>query len=171
MNQTCVNIQPMISYIRCPVDSTNTECSGRGVSILNIQILELRQHKNDSIETKIIASLKLPLFFTTYKARKKHGFFKAESFDFIELCLQLIRLFKRGHQCQGIFVFNSNSALFTAFELIFLCSEWKWRPPRKIRQKKFSFKSTAVVISLYLRNDTEISEYNSNMLFLSYLRL
>ena len=36
MNQTCVNIQPMISYIRCPVDSTNTECSGRGVSILNI---------------------------------------------------------------------------------------------------------------------------------------
>ena len=41
--------------------------------------------------------LKLPLFFTTYKARKKHGFFKAESFDFIELCLQLIRLFKRGH--------------------------------------------------------------------------
>lgn len=31
MNQTCVNIQPMMTYTRCPVDSTNIECSGKGV--------------------------------------------------------------------------------------------------------------------------------------------
>ena len=35
------------------------------------------------------------------------------------------------------------------FELLFLCSDRKWRPRCKIRQKKFSFKSTAEIISLY----------------------
>ena len=35
-----------------------------------------------------------------------------------------------------------------AFELLFLCSERKWRPPRNIRQKKLSFKSTAEGIIL-----------------------
>ena len=44
-----------------------------------------------------------------------------------------------------------------AFELLFLCSDRKWRPPRKIRQKKFSFKSTAEVISL-LSNSKQFFE-------------
>ena len=33
MNQTCVNTAQFKSYTRCPVDATNVECSGRGVSI------------------------------------------------------------------------------------------------------------------------------------------
>ena len=36
-----------------------------------VQILELRQYKNDSIQSKIIPTLKLPLFFTTYTVRGK----------------------------------------------------------------------------------------------------
>ena len=36
-----------------------------------ILLLELRQYKNDSIQSKIIPTLKLPLFFTTYKVREK----------------------------------------------------------------------------------------------------
>lgn len=36
MNQTCINMTPMKSYTRCPVDNTNVECSGRGVSIISI---------------------------------------------------------------------------------------------------------------------------------------
>ena len=35
------------------------------------------------------------------------------------------------------------------FELLFLCSDRKWHPPRKIWQKNISFKSTAEVISLF----------------------
>ena len=32
MNQTCVKTQPMKTYMRCPVDASNLECSNRGVS-------------------------------------------------------------------------------------------------------------------------------------------
>ena len=32
MNQTCVSTSPLKSYMRCPVDTSNMECSGRGVS-------------------------------------------------------------------------------------------------------------------------------------------
>lgn len=31
LNQTCVSIRPLKSYTRCPADSQNIECSGRGV--------------------------------------------------------------------------------------------------------------------------------------------
>ena len=44
MNQTCINMQPLKSYTRCPVDANNAECSGRGVRkaakcILNMHLL------------------------------------------------------------------------------------------------------------------------------------
>ena len=32
MNQTCINTSPLKTYTRCPVDPSNMECSGRGVS-------------------------------------------------------------------------------------------------------------------------------------------
>ena len=38
--------------------------------------LELRQYKNNSIQSKIILILKLPLFFITYTAREKARQFK-----------------------------------------------------------------------------------------------
>ncbi len=31
LNQTCINFRPLKSYTRCPADSQNIECSGRGV--------------------------------------------------------------------------------------------------------------------------------------------
>ena len=39
-------------------------------------ILEQRQYKNDSIQSKIIPILNLPRFFTTYAVREKGGNFK-----------------------------------------------------------------------------------------------
>ena len=32
MNQSCIDLLPLQSYARCPSDSENRECSGRGVS-------------------------------------------------------------------------------------------------------------------------------------------
>ena len=34
MNQTCIDLLPLSSFARCPSDSQNRECSGRGVSFI-----------------------------------------------------------------------------------------------------------------------------------------
>ena len=41
------------------------------LAVKNVTFIELRQYKNDSIQSKIIQTLKLPLFFTTYTVREK----------------------------------------------------------------------------------------------------
>ena len=44
--------------------------------IVKIGKLEPRQYKNDSIQSKIIPTLKLPRFFTTYTVRGKERQFQ-----------------------------------------------------------------------------------------------
>ena len=53
-----------------------------------------------------------------------------------------------------------------AFELLFLYSERKWRPPRKNRQKYLSFKSTAEGIILLDHTYSKIRMVLLDQLFL-----
>ena len=53
----------------------------------------------------------------------------------LDPCLQLIRIFQKGSLVSRDLLIYLKSALFLAFELLFLCSGRKWRPHRKIGQK------------------------------------
>ena len=65
---------------------------------------------------------------------------------------------------EGIFVFTSKSAIYTAFELLFLWSERKWRPPRKIWQKNYNVPCFHDSLAVLIGSETSGEEKTAKFL-------
>ena len=69
-----LNISNQISYLIASsfvMTKTFTLIFHHKVIFSEILLLELRQYKNDTIQSKVIPTLILPRFFTTFTAREK----------------------------------------------------------------------------------------------------